>query len=56
MEIENIVARAKILINNLEEKVEESSRKKKKTPKDGNWREEKKSIGSLQNIQFLPKM
>lgn len=54
MEIENFVARAKILINDLEDKVEESSRKKKKTQKMEIG--EKKSIGSLQNIQFLPKM
>lgn len=44
MEIENIIAGGKILIIDLEDRVKESSRKKKKQTKkrDGNWKERKK--------------
>lgn len=57
LEIENIIARAKTLINDLEDKVEVSSRKKKKTKKmEIVERKKKKSIGSLQNVLFLSKM
>ena len=54
LEIEDTVAEAKTLINDLEDTTEESSRKKKKNLKKMEIGEEK-SIGSLQNIQFLSK-
>ena len=53
LEIEDTVAEAKTLINDLEDTTEESSRKKKKKPqKDGNWRGKKYRITAKHPISI----